>query len=532
MLYGCVFRKVYLDPISKKPVSRFINPEDFLFDNNCSNINESNRLTHIRYLSKREILFNIQNDIFLDSKLPYLRNNADIENQEDEESQEQKQIEPTNSRFTFYETHEYLNLTEFFDDYISNEGNNIPLPYVITRCKITNNIVSIVPNWQEDDPTKTRINCFVHYNLFPGFDIYGLGLAQILGSNAKSLTIMQQMAIDATVFQNFPGGIKEKGLKTNETDFNILPGEFVTVTTRNLALRDAIMPLPYNGPSPAMAEYLNRITEQYKELASTTETGISENSQNTPVGTTIALLEVATRMQSAILRTIHTSFSQELQIFYRMFNPNVDIKGGIKVIPVSDPSVESSTQRIMKAESLLKIASGAPELHDMRAVYNRVYEALGIADISKILLPEQAEDIESETMAIDPALQVQAADIEQRKLEVESKERLAYLNIESDGYKTQKNIDLEIAKMENERYIAELKAQESEIIARQKNEIELLKIQLNTEGKITESTIKAKENEDKNELELLKLDLKAKEAALKADTDIVTNENQKGELYE
>ena len=46
ILYGCVFRKIYYDSITGKPLSRFIMPEDFLFDNNCSSITESNRLTH------------------------------------------------------------------------------------------------------------------------------------------------------------------------------------------------------------------------------------------------------------------------------------------------------------------------------------------------------------------------------------------------------------------------------------------------------------------------------------------------------
>ena len=72
ILYGCVFRKIYYDPITGKPLSRFIMPEDFLFDNNCSSITESNRLTHIRYLSKREILFNMQSGIFSKVDLDYL----------------------------------------------------------------------------------------------------------------------------------------------------------------------------------------------------------------------------------------------------------------------------------------------------------------------------------------------------------------------------------------------------------------------------------------------------------------------------
>jgi len=526
ILYGCVFRKIYYDPITGKPLSRFIMPEDFLFDNNCSSITESNRLTHIRYLSKREILFNMNSGIFSKLDFDYLDNLGSSEGEEAKDENEQKQVDPTGSRFPFYETHEYLVLNDFFDDSSSLEDYSIPLPYVITRCGVTNQIVSLTPNWDESDPTRTRINCFIHYNLFPGFDVFGLGLAQILGSNSKSLTSMQQMAIDAAIFQNFPGGMKSKGIKTTNNDLTILPGQFVTVETGNLSLRDSIMPLPYNGPSPALLEYINRITAQTQELASTTEAGLAENNQNTPVGTTIALLEVSNRMQSAIMRTVHSSFSEELQLFYKMFNLStlpLD-KESLKVIPVSDPSVESSTQRIIKAESILKLASSNPELHNMREVYLKVYQALGINDIDKILLPEVAPQEQQQEQPMDPALQVQIADIEQRRLEVESKERLAHLNIEADGYKTQMNIEFDKAKLEQEKYLAELKVSEAQQLAEQKYQIELLKLELNEKEKVIDTLTKEQEINSKTELELLKLEYKAKEAELKAQVEALRSQ--------
>jgi hypothetical protein len=336
---------------------------------------------------------------------------------------------------------------------------------------------------------------------------------------------MQQMAIDAAIFQNFPGGMKSKGIKTTNNDLTILPGQFVTVETGNLSLRDSIMPLPYNGPSPALLEYINRITAQTQELASSTEMGLSENNQNTPVGTTIALLEVSNRMQSAIMRTVHSSFSAELQLFYKMFNlPSLPLdKESLQVIPVSDPSVESSTQRIIKAESILKLASSNPELHNMREVYLKVYQALGVGDIDKILLPEVLPEQQQE-QPIDPALQVQIADIEQRRLEVESKERLAHLNIEADGYKTQMSIELDKEKLEQEKYLAELKVNEQQQLAEQKYQIELLKLQLNEKEKVIDTLTKEQEMSTKNELELLKLEYKAKEAELKTQVEALRSE--------
>jgi hypothetical protein len=252
----------------------------------------------------------MQDGTFRSVELDYLKstnNVVDIEENDLKEDDVNSGIDisaySTLSRFKFYETHEYLDLNEFFDSGYEWQLDNdsLPSPYVITRCGLSNKIVSIIPNWQEDDPTRTRINCFVHYNLFPGFDIYGLGLAQVLGSNAMSLTCMQRMAIDAAIFQNFPGGVKVPGIKNQNNDITITPGQFITLDTGALPLAQAIMPLPYNGPSPALLEYLQRVTNQTQQLASTSEVGMPENSANTPVGTTMAMLEVANRMQSAIL---------------------------------------------------------------------------------------------------------------------------------------------------------------------------------------------------------------------------------------
>lgn len=537
LLYGCVFRKVYYDSITKKPISRFIIPEDFLVDNNCSSILESNRLTHIRYLSKREILLNMQDGTFRSVELDYLKspnNIVDTEENDIKEDDVNSSVDmsaySTLSRFKFYETHEYLDLNEFFDSGYEwqLDKDSLPSPYVITRCSLTNKIVSIIPNWQENDPTRTRINCFIHYNLFPGFDIYGLGLAQILGSNAMSLTCMQRMAIDAAIFQNFPGGVKVPGIKNQNNDISITPGQFVTLDTGATPLGQAIMPLPYNGPSPALLEYLQRITNQTQQLASTSEVGMPENSANTPVGTTMAMLEVANRMQSAILRTVHTSFSDEIQLLFEALDPTgsdsaqTDDKS-LVIIPVSDPSVESTTQRIMKAESLLKIASTDPQLHNMREIYTRVYQALGISGIDQILLPQE-EQMSPEQAPVDPQVQVQMADIEQRRLEVESRERIAHLNIEADGYKTQMNIELDKAKMEQDRYIADLKVNLEELLNQTKLDMDMLKIEATARENNADLLQKQLETDAKSEIELLKIEAKERENLLKAEIELLKEE--------
>ena len=72
-------------------------------------------------------------------------------------------------------------------------------------------------------------------------------------------------------------------------------------------------------------------------------------------------------------------------------------------------------------------------------VYKRVYTALDISNIDDIFVNKDQQQQPQAPAPLDP-LAVEMADIEQRKLEVKSRERIAHLNIEGDGYRTQINL--------------------------------------------------------------------------------------------
>jgi hypothetical protein len=72
-------------------------------------------------------------------------------------------------------------------------------------------------------------------------------------------------------------------------------------------------------------------------------------------------------------------------VFAADFNERIDI------IPVSDPNIFSTAQRIAQAQAVLQMAQSAPEMHDMYAAYKRMYEAIRIPNIDEILVkPEDA----------------------------------------------------------------------------------------------------------------------------------------------
>ena len=88
-LYGSGFKKVYYDKLSNKPISRFIMPEDFVIDGDCTSVLESERLTHILHLSKREIILKQQSGIYKECELPYLKG-LDASDEDDDTDSKKK----------------------------------------------------------------------------------------------------------------------------------------------------------------------------------------------------------------------------------------------------------------------------------------------------------------------------------------------------------------------------------------------------------------------------------------------------------
>ncbi len=420
-LYGSGFKKVYYDKISEQPISRFIMPEDFVIDGDCTSVLESERLTHILHLSKRDILLKQQSGIYRECELPYLKGINSNDQEDDEEDKKKDGINlgvyTKQSLFPIYEVHTYLNLEDFINDGVDENNEEVPLPYVVTIDKISKEILAIRRNWEEQDADKKRTNYFVQYNYLPGFGVYGIGLAHLLGSNAITLTSLLRQLVDAGSFKNLPGGLRVKGFKQQNNDLMVGPGEFVEVDTGGVPLQEAFMPLPYSEPSQTLRELRLEIVNQCKELGSTSELGMLDSKEDIPTGTMLAALENNNRIQSAVLRSIHHSLSYELQLIEKLFKDtltyqefsfnetNASISGEdfveeVKIIPIADPSTNSRIQKIIKAQEVLRTAEQSPDLHNMREVLRINYEAQGLSaeEIDKILPSEESEEI----LPLDP----------------------------------------------------------------------------------------------------------------------------------
>jgi hypothetical protein len=74
-----------------------------------------------------------------------------------------------------------------------------------------------------------------------------------------------------------------------------------------------------------------------------------------------------------------------------------DFDNMVSVLPVADPNIFSTAQRIQLAQMQLQMAQSAPQMHNMYEAYYRVYAALNVRDIDGILVPQNNQ------MPRDPA---------------------------------------------------------------------------------------------------------------------------------
>lgn len=408
IFFGLCAKKVYQDPISNKPTSRMVKPFDLIFNNNCSTVETSSRITQVMELSKKEIMLREREGYYLPSNIgdatddDYDESNIEKTIKNQEGISEKDTSDDKKNQFVFYEMHVDLDPSELDID----SKDKLPKPYIVTICNATKKIVSIRRNWEEDDKNYDKIQYFVIYRYLPGFGMYGVGLAHLIGSNAITLTSILRQLIDAGTLKNFPGGLKKRSVKSETNDKSIGPGEFHEIEVDG-PIQEAVMLMPYAEPSTVLAQLYETLGQKTSALSMAAETEIPEIGANAPVGTTLAMLEVANKVQSSVLRSFHKSLGLELKLLFKLFGKYLpdepypfavpgssaaimrkDFSDRINIVPVSDPNVLTSTHRLIRAESVLKLSQSAPELHNMREVYKLIYSAMNLENIDKLLVEE------------------------------------------------------------------------------------------------------------------------------------------------
>jgi hypothetical protein len=415
-LTGSTFKKIYYDEIMQRTVSKFVPADDLIVPYSATSLDDAETIIHVIKTSENELRKQQVGGFYRDVSLTPGQDN-ETESEKKERELDGMSKSKNQNMFTLLECHVDLDIEGFEDTDSQGESTGIKLPYIVTIEEGSREVLSIRRNYEVGDPTRTKIQYFVHFKFLPGLGFYGFGLIHMIGGLSRTATSALRSLLDAGTFSNQPSGFKMRGIKLRDEAAPLQPGEFRDVDAPGGNLRDAFMPLPFKEPSATLLQLMGVVVSAGQRFASIADLQVGEGNQQAAVGTTVAMLERGSRTMSAIHKRLYSSMKREFSLMARVFKlylPPVypyDVVGGqrqikqndfddrIDILPVADPNIFSQTQRISLAQTEMQLAASNPAIHNQYEVYRNMYEALGVKDIDIILKkPEKP-------MPKDPALE-------------------------------------------------------------------------------------------------------------------------------
>ena len=407
-LAGSAFKKIYYDELKQRAISKFVPAEDLIVPYYATDLMDCERITHVVKMSENDVLKQQKSGFYRDVELiPKSTQQNTIQ----DKLNELEGVKPSSDKeyqLNILEMHVDLSLEEFEKDGLPRpDEKEIKVPYIITIDEGSQEILSIYRNYAQDDELKRRKEYFVHFKFLPGLGFYGFGLIHMIGGLSRSATTALRQLLDAGTLANLPAGFKSRGIRIRDDDQPFQPGEFRDVDAPGGNIRDQFQILPFKEPSQTLFQLMGFCVQAGQRFAAIADMQLGEDTQNRAVGTTIALLERGSRVMSAIHKRCYYAMRQEFRLLakvfadylppvypYSVYNADravkiTDFDDRVDVIPVADPNIMSMAQRVTLANENLKIAMSAPQLHNLREAYARVYEALGTKNIDSLLTPEK-----------------------------------------------------------------------------------------------------------------------------------------------
>ena len=410
-LAGSTFKKVYYDEGLDRAVCKFIPAENLIVPYEANDLETCPNITHVVRMSLNDLRKKQLSGFYRD--IPVIPAQDDT----DSVSAEMDSIngtQPSNIDYdcTLLECHVDLDLPGFEETDEDGEATGIKIPYIVTVSEDNGQVLSIRRNYREEDELKRKIQYFIHYKFLPGFGFYGLGLIHTIGGLSRTATAALRQLIDAGTLSNLPAGFKARGLRIRDDNEPLQPGEFRDVDAPGGAIRDSLMALPFKGPDQTLFQLLGFVVDAAQRFATITDLKVGDGNQNAPVGTTIAMLEQGTRVMSAIHKRLHYAMRVEFKLLSKVMSDylpeeypysvagadqsvkRMDFDNRVDIMPVSNPNTFSQAQRIAVAQTEMQLAMQAPEIHNIPEVYRRMYEALGVRDVDKILVSHTTDKAE------------------------------------------------------------------------------------------------------------------------------------------
>lgn len=416
IMCGSVFSKIYIDPIKGKPCAPYIRPQDIIVDAGATSLEDAERVTHRFILSKRQVEEKFNSGAWKRVHLePHDVSQDVIKVKTDEKSGVSSQSDDEQKIYCFDECICYWDMNNADSMYAfadPQSSYNKPLPYVVIKDRNSDAIVAMYNNWNEYDPSCKSIQYLVHHKYFTGFDFWGLGIFHLALGLARLETEIQQEFVKGVKLANAPVLMQASGLRSERTQYDNKPGSIVTFQTFDNNINNAMQPIPFPQPNPVMLQFKQLISESINNIIASRQLKFSDIPANTSATTMMGIMSKMHTQEISLLNDLYDSFRLEFELLFNAFGewlPNepypFNVPGGQYVImkqdfqpdiairPVLDPNVSSQTLKMMQSETVLSLATQAPQLYNLRNVHKHLLENMQVADIDSVLIPEPSEQM-------------------------------------------------------------------------------------------------------------------------------------------
>lgn len=412
---GTAFKKVYYCPLRNRPVSETVDADDLIVNNDATDLSNAKRITHRIMMRpsvvKRMQILGVYRDVELGTAMARRLDPLQRE-EKDQQGLSAESTNPLDRDREIYECYCELDIKGFEHKH-KGKITGLEIPYRVTIDVSSKEILSIVRNYDEevaDLPIAKKV--FVKYTYVPGFGFYDIGLLHILGNTTNAITAAWRELLDAGMYSNFPGFLMaDTGARQNTNIFRVPPGGGALVKTGGMPISQAIMPLPYQPPSPALMQLVDNMAQTGMRVGGTSELQVGEGRADAPVGTTLAMIEQATKIENSVHKRLHAAQAEEFKLLCECFRQHpesfwqrnakpsyywdqqtfLQALEDYDLVPQADPNTSSHAQRVMKITALKQLQAANPSMYDPIAIDTAALQAIGWSNPAQFMAPPQAQ---------------------------------------------------------------------------------------------------------------------------------------------
>jgi hypothetical protein len=299
------------------------------------------------------------------------------------------------------------------------DDDGIEEQYIITVDKESNKVLRIeeLTTLNQGTDIEESFEHFTAYSFIPNPDSWmGFGFGHLMEHLNHSVNSLTNQLIDSGTLSNTISGFinRRSNMKTGDLTFKM--GEFKTVDLATDDIRKAIYQNQFNTPSNVLFVLLELLQGYAQSISAVSDAMLGQIPPSDTTATTmLAVMEQGLKVFSTIHKRAHRNLKKELKkivalnrlyleekIYFTVQDSTSqemklyesgkkDFESAIDVIPVSDPTITSRAETLIKARQAFELGMQIPDVaNNANARFwltRNLFEALEVKNIDNILQP-------------------------------------------------------------------------------------------------------------------------------------------------